>query len=376
MRFRGFRDALGGTDAARSLPGMVLPLAVVALVTIVELLTGRDHLLAPMMIMAPALAAGTTTWRRTLLVGLIGALAQLALFPYTGFALGEPQLLVELSVSYVLGTLLSAYAAWWREERTAKYRAVESVAQAAQQALLRPPDPSVGSVRLAARYVSAADAALIGGDLYSVLDTPFGVRALVGDVRGKGLGAVQTASVVMGAFREAAYDEAGLARLAERVDASVQRHVDDGEFVTALFLEFPAPAAGTRERPAEVLFVHYGHVAPLRVSPDGTVKTLEPPDPGIPLGLAAYGDGDKPRLWRERVGRDEVLVLCTDGVIEARAAGSDDFYPLASRAGPLVAGSADGLDDALDRLFTDLLAHTGGTLGDDCVLMLLSRPVP
>ncbi len=359
---------------------MTLPLTAVFVVVCVDLAAGSNHFLAPMMVMAPALATGTTTWRRTLLVGLLGAVAQGLLIPYNGLGVTDSKILVGLTVSYVAVTLFSAYGAWWREERTAQYQAVSSVAEAAQRALLRPPGPLVGHVRLAVRYASAADAAQIGGDLYAVLDTPHGVRALVGDVRGKGLEAVQTSAVVMGAFREAAYDEGGLAKVAERVDASVRRHVADGEFTTALFLEFQPPGAwphGTDPEPIpgapyEVVLLHYGHVPALRVSPDGTVTTLDPPDPWVPLGLTSFVAG-APEPWRVTLAADEVLVLCTDGVIEAREPVAGGFYPLGDRVGPLVAGCANDLDGAVDRLYSDLLGHVGGTLGDDSVLLLLSR---
>jgi serine phosphatase RsbU (regulator of sigma subunit) len=255
------------------------------------------------------------------------------------------------------------------------------VAEAAQSALLRPPGPVVGDVRLAVRYASAADAAQIGGDLYAVLETPHGVRALVGDVRGKGLEAVQTSAIVTGAFREAAFDGDGLAGVAERVDTSVRRHVGDGEFTTALFLEFPPPvlwrpgpdAGGPPAgAPDEVVMLHYGHVPGLLVSPDGTVRSLEPPDPWVPLGLTGYVTG-APRPWRVPMLPEDVLVLFTDGVIEARAPRDGSFYPLADRVAPLVGGSADDLPGAVERLYADLLHHTGGTLGDDSVLLLLSR---
>jgi hypothetical protein len=48
---------------------------------------------------------------------------------------------------------------------------------------------------------SAAEQAAVGGDLYEVLDSPWGVRLLVGDVRGKGLDAVRLANRVLGCFR-------------------------------------------------------------------------------------------------------------------------------------------------------------------------------
>jgi Stage II sporulation protein E (SpoIIE) len=385
VRSRGFRGALerlGGVISTHQ--GMTLPLIAVFVVVCVNLAAGHYHFLAPMMVMAPALAAGTTTWRRVLLVGVIGGAAQSLLIPYGELDDSDRKMLIGLAISYAAVTLISAYGAWWREQRTAQFQAVVSVAEAAQRALLRPPGPRVGHVRLAVRYASAADAAQIGGDLYAVLDTPHGVRCLVGDVRGKGLAAVQTSSVVMGAFREAAYDEGGLAKVAERVDASVRRHVDDGEFTTALFLELPPPGAwtpggpdGTGGRPPgapeEVALLHYGHVPALRVAADGTVSTLEPPDPWVPLGLTGYVSG-APRPWRVPLAADKVLVLCTDGVIEARAPKGGDFYPLGDRVGPLVGGSAADLEGAVDRLYTDLLDHVGGTLGDDAVLLLLSRP--
>ncbi|MEU1627280.1 PP2C family protein-serine/threonine phosphatase [Streptomyces sp. NPDC020096] len=401
MWTRGFRkaiDALGSVISTHQ--GMAIPLTAIAAVAAADLLAGRNHFLAPMMVMAPALAVVTTTWKRTLLIGLLGAAVQAALVPYDG-VLGtqDRRILAGITISYLAVVLFSAYGAWWREVRTEQYRAVVTVAEAAQRALLRPPGPRVGNVSLAVRYASAADAAQIGGDLYAVLDTPHGVRALVGDVRGKGLEAVQTSAVVMGAFREAAYDEGGLARVAQRVDASVRRHVLDGEFTTALFLEFPAecpaasappaptapgrhgsaasPAVGHTapgaDRTGEIALLHYGHVPPLRVSPDGRVTSLDPPEPWVPLGLTGFVSG-VPEPWRVPLGPDEVLVLCTDGVIEARDPRHGGFYPLADRVGTLVAGAARDLEAAVGRLYADLLGHVGGTLGDDSVLLLLARP--
>ena len=41
-------------------------------------------------------------------------------------------------------------------------------------------------------------------DFYDIVDTQYGVRAIIGDVRGSGLGAVEVAAVLLGSFREAA----------------------------------------------------------------------------------------------------------------------------------------------------------------------------
>lgn len=360
--------------------GVSLPITALLVVLVADLLAGPDHFLTPGIVAVPALAAITVDWKRTLLLCLLGAAVQGALAPYDRVTdIPDEDVLIGQLFAYGLVSLFSVYIAWRRETGNRAFTAIATVAEAAQRALMRPPAPRVGNMRLAARYVSAADAAQIGGDLYSVLETPHGVRAVIGDVRGKGLAAVQTSAIVLGAFREAAYDEGGLDNVACRVETSVARHVTTGDFITALFAQFDASDG--------VELLHYGHVAPLRVSRDGTVETLEPADPWVPLGLAdlvarpaSSGPGASrvpagPTPWRVRLLPGDVLVLCTDGVIEARDPRDNCFYPLAERVGQLVAGSAHDLDGAVERVYADLLQHTGGSLADDVVLLLLS-PAP
>lgn len=358
-------------DEYLSRMGMSLPLAAIALVVAADLTAGRDHFITPGIVAAPPLAAITVNWRRTLFIGLLGLAVQVALAPYDGVTdIPDHDVVFGQVFAYGAVTLFSVYIAWRRETGAKAFNAITSVAEAAQHALMRPPAPRVGGLRLAVRYVSAADAAQIGGDLYAVLDTPYGVRALIGDVRGKGLGAVQTSAVVLGAFREAAYDEGGLDRVAQRVDISVGRHVTGGDFITALFAQF--------DKPDSVELLHYGHVPPLRVSADGEVETLYPNEPWLPLGLAdMVSEGPTP--WRVPLLPGDVLVLCTDGVIEARSPADNSFYPLAERVGALVAGASHNLDAAVQRVYADLLEHAGGALTDDVVLLLLApqrRPLP
>ncbi|MFI2611616.1 PP2C family protein-serine/threonine phosphatase [Kitasatospora sp. NPDC018619] len=343
-------------------------LVAVLLVGLADFLSGKDRYLAPLMTVVPTVAALTLRPGELILVCALGLLTVFGLSHHDQVDnINDARFLYGAMVSYVVLTLFSAWVAKLRMRRAAAFAAVSSVAEAAQRALLQLPGPAVGPLRLAVRYVSAADASRIGGDLYSVLDTPHGVRAAVGDVRGKGLAAVQTAAVVLGAFREAAYDEAGLRGVAARVEASVERHVPDGEFTTALFAEFRTP--GTME------LLQYGHVPPIRVDGEGRAHVLDAPDPWVPLGLGRLAAGE-PATWGQPFGTEDVLVLCTDGVIEARHRTSGEFYPLAERVGPLVRGaarSAGELEAAVGRVYADLLAHTGGELRDDALLLLVTR---
>ncbi|MFF2626479.1 PP2C family protein-serine/threonine phosphatase [Kitasatospora griseola] len=369
------RDALRAADLQDVSPLLRAAPALVAigLVALADLLAGSSTYLAPLMVVVPSVAALTLRPRELLMTCLLGLLVMFALNRYYDrvTAPSDSRFLFGATISYIVLSAFSAFVAELRMRRAAAFAAVSSVAEAAQRALLSQPDPVVGPLRLSARYVSAADAARIGGDLYSVLDTPHGTRVLVGDVRGKGLGAVQTAAVVLGAFREAAYDEERLPDVAARIEASMHRHVADGEFTTALFAEFHASGP--------VDLVHLGHVPPIRVRADGRAEELEAADPWLPLGLGDLATDGAPRSTAVPFGPQEVLVLCTDGVIEAKGRRSGAFYPLAERVGPLVKDgwrSLTDLDTAVARLYADLLAHTGGGLGDDALLLLITRPGP
>src|SRR5207248_1287295 len=71
-------------------------------------------------------------------------------------------------------------------------------------ALLPPLPPEMTGMTIAARYRSATREASVGGDLYEIIPTGHGIRVIIGDVRGKGLGAVLLARQVLSAFRRSA----------------------------------------------------------------------------------------------------------------------------------------------------------------------------
>ena len=119
------------------------------------------------------------------------------------------------------------------EQQSERLAGVTLVAEAAQRAILAPPPARTGPVALSARYLSAALEAQVGGDLYEVVRGPSSVRLLVGDVRGKGLSAVRTATVVLGEFRAAAAGTGDVAHVAREIDRRILPYLPDPEdFVT------------------------------------------------------------------------------------------------------------------------------------------------
>lgn len=91
----------------------------------------------------------------------------------------------------VTGTSVATQAARLRIHREQRLVDLSSVAKVAQRAIIRRPHSLVGSVAVATEYQSSARAATVGGDCYEALDTPFGTRLFVGDVRGHGLPSVR-----------------------------------------------------------------------------------------------------------------------------------------------------------------------------------------
>ncbi|MFF3849251.1 PP2C family protein-serine/threonine phosphatase [Streptomyces sp. NPDC002328] len=336
----------------------VLPLLIVAVVALVDIVGGAGMIWLPLLAAGPALAATTNRPRGVLCVGLLAAALSTALGVQD--AVRGRELLAVLS-AVVAVTLASALTSALRRRRERVLADVRSVAEAAQHALLKPVPETVGPFRAAVRYSAAAAEARIGGDLYALVATPYGVRMIVGDVRGKGLPAVGTAALVLGVFREAAYDEPDLLAVVGRIERSLARNLGGDDFVTAVVAGYP--------RPGHLEVINCGHAPPLLVRESGDVVPLDPARPTPPLGLRALS-GEAPSLQVLPFADGEQLLLYTDGVTEARDQ-DREFYPLAEG---LARHVSEEPARTLTALHDELLAHVGGRLHDDAALLLLRKP--
>ncbi|MFF0291473.1 PP2C family protein-serine/threonine phosphatase [Streptomyces sp. NPDC005262] len=238
------------------------------------------------------------------------------------------------------------------------------MAEALMRTLLRPLPHQVGHVLVAGLYSPGEVGTMVGGDLYDIRATKAGERAIIGDVRGKGLDAVRTVADILGAFHEAAYDLGDLAAVAARMERRLIHEAeelsDDELFVTAALVEYDALAH-------QITIINHGHIDPILIS-RGEVTTLTGP-PALPLGLSTL-DGEHPTACTHRFTRGDVLLLVTDGIVEARNT-AGDFYPLLSRLRDRFAGRpAPGPADVVDFLNTDLPRHTR-QLHDDVAILAI-----
>jgi hypothetical protein len=336
----------------------LLPFLLILTVVVLAAATPEDVHVGPLLAVAPALSGLTQTAPRgPILTGAVAIVVAATLVAFDqGRGGGEPYVTF-LSIGLVTATAWAGVHVRMRQERT--IREVRSVAEAAQEVLLRPVPAHLGPLTVGVRYRAAAAEARIGGDLYEVVPTPFGIRVVIGDVRGKGLGAVRTAAAVLSAFREAAYEEAELPGVARRVSASLERRLgeDDEEFVTMILLGFPG-----NEPCVDIL--NCGHPSPLLLR-SAHAEALDPPTPTPPVGVLDLEGLELPVLRVPLLPEDRLL-LYTDGIIEARNA-AGEFYPLPERA----PDSLPGVEDTLDRLEEDVQRHVGRPLQDDAAMVLL-----
>jgi serine phosphatase RsbU (regulator of sigma subunit) len=349
---------------------VTLPYVVMAVVAILEITSNASMGLLSLLSLGPALASVS---RRAVPTAVIGAEALAAC---VGFSMYHDYL--KAPHGFIPGitvagfTVIGVVASAGRQRRERELADIRAVAEMTQTVLLGIPPGEVPGARLAVRYMSATAAARVGGDLYAVITTPGRVRLIVGDVQGKGIAAVRTASIVLGAFREAAYEAASLAEIAARIEQSMRYQAVEQEFVTAVLAEMGDGSTG-------IEILNCGHPPPLlsrggldSAGLDGAAQVAfaESPDPGLPLGLSSLADS--PRLadtWP--FGPGDQILFYTDGISEARDK-SGAFYPLLPQCGPVLAGGGDP-EAVLDLIGNHVVRHVGHKLTDDAAMLLVAR---
>lgn len=287
----------------------------------------------------------------------------------------EPGLPMRIATSVVFLTVGAGLVLGVRRGLMRELARVRAVAEAAQQVVLRPPPARLDGLAVAAGQLSASRGAVVGGDLYEAVATPYGVRIVIGDVRGHGLAALGAVVAVLGSFREAAHDEPELAGVLRRLERALGRHLRERARE-----EHPSRAGQPPEHPAAEEFVT---LLLLEIRPDGEVDVLDCGHPGpyrlgrraeaVPVGdpLPPLGAFPLPAdLVPHRATRllpGETLVLYTDGAEEARDH-RGRFFPLDA---VLTDSFGDSPAAVVRRVHTALLRHTGGRLADDVALLVV-----
>ena len=246
-----------------------------------------------------------------------------------------------------------------------RYEAVHDVVVELQRALLSMALPVLPTSTIAARYLVAAQDQAAGGDWFDAFVLDDGRLALVvGDVVGHGV----VASAAMGQLR-AVLEE--LLRTEPELDAVLRRldtyaaHSDSMRAATVAVVLLDADTGN-------VVYGRCGHPAPLVLAEDGTSRLLDACVSG-PLGTGA-----EPSLAHTTLGRGEVVLLYSDGLVERTGhsleEGVRELTRVASDAvtnRALPVGAAASTADRVAELTMELMTRGGHE--DDVTVLVAQR---
>ena len=248
------------------------------------------------------------------------------------------------------------------------YQREQQIADALQKPMLLPiPEDAFAGISIATLYVSAWREAEVGGDLYDAFMLPDGRIVLaVADASGKGLAAAVRVMQVKFVLRAFAREyTASPARAVERLNAFLcQAKLLDGEqeeaFITLVLAVLDASTGA-------MTLLSAGGEPPLIIRADGAMEPV--PYNSLPLGIdpaAAYD------LQETHLRQGDILMLCTDGITEARSGrellGYDGMMELAESA-----RQEPALVDMAGAILRGARDFSSGSLRDDACILLARR---
>lgn len=368
----GRADSVWRSFVTQSYGPLVVALAMLAAILLLGYALPRSQHLGSLLVVVPATTAALAGRRMTAVIAVLSCLAALSLDAYDGLLNTSI-----FAVHLVAILLVSAFAIAFgrlRDRNIRELTEVRTVSETVQRVLLRPLPPRVGDVRINAVYHASNPYASIGGDLYAAARTADGMRIVIGDVKGKGLPAVDDAAALLGAFRGAPHKFVSLRQLVADLESSMRTHFEAsaradsnaGErFITMLVLEIP-------DSMGAISMINCGHPAPYLIGPEGP-RLVPPTQPSPPLGLNSV-HADDYVIDTFSLARKGTLLLYTDGAIEARDA-EGRFYDLGARIASWLTSSSG---DLLPYVLKGLTDHVGGEvrLNDDVALVALTSERP
>ncbi|MGW0709033.1 SpoIIE family protein phosphatase [Streptomyces sp. NPDC002643] len=180
------------------------------------------------------------------------------------------------------------------------------IADELQRTMLPEALPKCTGVRLAHRYLPAAETARVGGDWYDAIPLPGSrVALVVGDVMGHSM----TSAAIMGQLRTTAQTLAGLdlppQEVLHHLDEQAQRLGTD-RMATCLYAVYDPVSH-------RITIANAGHPPPVLLHLGGRAEVLRVP-PGAPIGVGGV-DFEAVELDAPAGG---TLLLYTDGLVESR----------------------------------------------------------
>ena len=258
--------------------------------------------------------------------------------------------------------------AWYFRDVTAQKRAefqLRELAHTLQGSLLPPRPPAIPGMEVAVRYRSGSPGLTVGGDFYDVFrlrSNAWGV--VIGDVCGKGAQAAALTALARYTVRAAAVHADRPADVLREVNATL---LDDPtleeRFCSLVYARVEHDWCG-----AWVTLAAGGHPLPLVLRRSGWVDVR-----GQSGGLLGLFDTVELEEDRVGLGPGDAIVLCTDGITEARGARGELFGD--DRLFSVLAGLAGaGAEDIAEAVVEQAVAFSSGPVNDDIAVVVLRVP--
>lgn len=249
------------------------------------------------------------------------------------------------------------YTDWFTASRRRKRM---TLAAELQWQALPPLSFTTADVSVAGMLEPAYD---VGGDTFDYASDGDRLDMAILDAVGHDLEATIICNLALGAYRNARRSGEDLPTCARRLDDAIRGQFRPGSFVTGL-LGTLATDTGTFR------WLNAGHPLPLLVR-DGRVRELVA-EPRPPFGLAHLGSGAAWSIGEDHLQPGDAVLLYTDGVVEARRPGGEDFGVERLKEflhSALAAGLAP--HETLRRLAHAVVDFHEGILRDDATNLLL-----
>ncbi|MER7665207.1 MULTISPECIES: SpoIIE family protein phosphatase [unclassified Streptomyces] len=236
------------------------------------------------------------------------------------------------------------------------------IADELQRTMLPDSLPQPTGVRLASRYLPAAETARVGGDWYDAIPLPGSrVALVVGDVMGHSM----TSAAIMGQLRTTAQTLAGLdlppQEVLHHLDEQAQRLGTD-RMATCMYAVYDPVSH-------RITIANAGHPPPILLHLGGRAEVLRVP-PGAPIGVGGV-DFEAVEL---DAPAGATLLLYTDGLVESRLR---DVWTGIEQLRERLAATAQltGPDHSppLEALCDDVLDMLGPGDRDDDIALLAAR---
>lgn len=231
------------------------------------------------------------------------------------------------------------------------YQRQQEIAGIIQRALVPAPSVAIPGLALAGRYRPSRE---VGGDFYAVFpweDRRVGLA--IADVSGTGIAAATLSARTRYLVEALAAEGRSPDQVLTRVNAALVRDAGDGMFVSLFYGVLDVPAR-------RLCFASAGHVPPLLWRTGDEAPVLLEAH-GLLLGVERGAQYPARHILLET---GDLLVLYTDGIVEARSP-SGELFGEERLAAAVAEGRAQGPDEVADRIMEAVAHWSGGGPSDD-----------